>query len=349
MVQIRLSLIVSCYNIENYIGLCLDSLLKQDISYDQYEIICINDCSTDNTRKIIQSYINLYKNLKVIDHEQNRKLGATRNTGRFAAKGEYIWFIDGDDTIQTNVLKKILSICEREQLDELFFNHDRINESNIFIEKDTTFTTTTVCSGLDYVHKYFPNQLSRLSIVWNHVYRTEYLKINDFRSPEINMGEDGPFAWRTLLNAKRVMSISDSCYVYRCNDFSMTTVFKNKPSNVKMFEKCFASQKETALLYRDFWSRDSLIAEDLKNNIKWAVNSFRPILLDIYTLDEANFFYYYCKAHSETVVPLIEYLNKGNLGYVKSLNTRYLDFFTWRTKEKLKLKIKNIIYKNDNS
>ena len=84
-----ISIIVPVYNVERFLVQCLTSCVEQ--TYTNIEIICINDCSTDNTRKIIQSYINLYKNLKVIDHEQNRKLGATRNTGRFAAKGECIY------------------------------------------------------------------------------------------------------------------------------------------------------------------------------------------------------------------------------------------------------------------
>ena len=98
--MIRLSFILPFYGVENYIGSCLDSIYRQDIPEDQYEVICINDCSPDNSEQIVMQYAKKHTNLKLIKHEVNKKLGAARNTGLKAALGKYVWFIDTDEFLQ---------------------------------------------------------------------------------------------------------------------------------------------------------------------------------------------------------------------------------------------------------
>lgn len=343
MNQLRISFIVSCYNIEKYISECLDSLLRQDLAHFEYEIICVDDCSTDATLSILKEYEQKYNNIIIERHKVNKKLGATRNSGRHIAKGKYVWFVDGDDMVKPNVLKKLLFICENHDLDELLFNHDRVTKDLFFIDEDTTFMQSEICTGLKYVHRYFPNQLSKLSIVWNHIYKNEFLRVNNFCSPEINMGEDGPFAWQTLLNAEKVMSISDSCYLYRCNDFSMTAEFKNKPSVVKLFEKSFASQKEVAILLREFEGRDSVVASDLSNIISWGVNSFRSIILEEYNAQDAKEFYFYTRSRSDVFEYLSQFLTMNNIGFANSLRKTYVNFYLWRVAEILRNKIKKYI------
>ena len=107
---IRMSFILPFYGVERYIGKCLDSIYHQDIPEDQYEVICINDCSPDNSEQIVLQYAQEHTNLKLIKHDVNKKLGAARNTGLRAAQGNYVWFIDTDDfyevrEVQKNLLK----------------------------------------------------------------------------------------------------------------------------------------------------------------------------------------------------------------------------------------------------
>lgn len=327
----RISIVVSCYNIERYIARCLDSLLEQDISHDEYEIICVNDCSTDTTRNIIVEYKNKYPNILLIDHDFNKKLGTTRNTGSNAAQGKYIWFVDGDDMIKRNVLSTILSICEKEKLDELLFNHERINQVGQFIERDATFNfESKVVSGFEYVNTYFYRSLSKLSIIWNHIHRTAFLRDNNLRSPEINMGEDGPLSWRTILYAERIKSVADCFYQYRCNDGSMTVEFQTKPTVYKLFEKSFEFGAEVIRLSNEIQLMNKDFSDELLQIAVYAVNSFTDNLLKKYTLKEKREFInlWKEKQHSANiVVPYLTNRNKriiGSIQYGLNLSLLYL-------------------------
>ena len=113
--MVRLSLILPCYNVENYIGACLDSLFRQDIPISEYEVICVNDCSTDNTKQVILDYIQKYPTIHLINHEINQTVGGARNTGLAAAQGSYVWFVDPDDMIVDNTLRELLKRAESPQ------------------------------------------------------------------------------------------------------------------------------------------------------------------------------------------------------------------------------------------
>ncbi len=115
----KLSIIVPVYNVEKYIGKCLDSLLNQNLS--EYEIIVINDGSTDGSYTIAKKYAELNSNIILLTQE-NKGLSATRNRGVDEAKGKYIYFVDSDDFIAPNVLKILLSTLEVNRLEMLAFN-----------------------------------------------------------------------------------------------------------------------------------------------------------------------------------------------------------------------------------
>ena len=103
--ELLISVIIPAYNIEKYIGRCLDSLLKQ--TYKNLEIIVVDDGSTDDTAKIIDEYTYSYDNIKVI-HKANSGVSATRNTGIDIAKGDYIGFVDGDDTVDDDMFETLI-------------------------------------------------------------------------------------------------------------------------------------------------------------------------------------------------------------------------------------------------
>lgn len=88
----KLSIIIPMYNVDQYIGKCLDSCLKQDISKDEYEIIVVDDESPDNSSSIVEEYMKNNMNIRLI-YRKNGGLSAARNTGLKEAKGEYIWFV----------------------------------------------------------------------------------------------------------------------------------------------------------------------------------------------------------------------------------------------------------------
>ena len=97
----KLSIIVPVYNVADYLPKCLDSLLVQDLSQNEYEIIVVNDGSTDNSGKIAEEYSKTYSNIILINQE-NQGLSGARNTGIQNAKGEYVQFVDSDDYLEPN-------------------------------------------------------------------------------------------------------------------------------------------------------------------------------------------------------------------------------------------------------
>ena len=101
-----LSIIIPVYNLEEYIGRCLDSCLNQTLQNNQYEIICVNDGSTDHSLEILQEYEKKYNQVKVID-KKNGGVSSARNAGIQEASGRYIWFVDGDDWIRPGSLQEI--------------------------------------------------------------------------------------------------------------------------------------------------------------------------------------------------------------------------------------------------
>ena len=134
--KIILSFIVPVYNVEEYLEECLDSLVQQDIPYDEYEIICIDDGSTDKSGEILDDYAKKYNNIIVI-HKENGGVSSARNCGIDIARGKYIWFVDADDFIRKNCLSAVKSKIEENKYDTIriwlySFNHgEKITFDNI--------------------------------------------------------------------------------------------------------------------------------------------------------------------------------------------------------------------------
>lgn len=114
------SLIIPVYNVEPYLAECLDSCINQ--TFTDIEIICINDCSPDNSDKVLNEYAKKDSRIKIINHEKNRGLGGARNTGIEAATGIYCWFIDSDDYILLNACEILNDIILQIKADIIRFN-----------------------------------------------------------------------------------------------------------------------------------------------------------------------------------------------------------------------------------
>ncbi len=125
--MIKTSVIIPVYNAEEYLEECLQSVISQ--TQREMEIIIVNDGSVDKSAEIIESYQNKYSYIKTIN-QSNQKLGAARNAGLKIAEGEYIYFLDADDYIDSQLLEKCYEVSTARQLDFLMF------DSHIFAEKE---------------------------------------------------------------------------------------------------------------------------------------------------------------------------------------------------------------------
>ena len=105
----QLSIIIPVYNLQEYIGVCLDSCINQTMKNESYEVICVNDGSTDNSLTIINEYCRKDERIKVVNQE-NYGVSAARNMGLSLAQGKYVWFVDGDDMLIQNSVEILLYI-----------------------------------------------------------------------------------------------------------------------------------------------------------------------------------------------------------------------------------------------
>lgn len=233
---LRLSIIIPFFNVERYISGCLDSVFNQDIPYSEYEVICVNDGSPDHSRDIVLEYMEKYPNLRLIEHEKNKKLGAARNTGRSIAQGDYIWNVDSDDKIVPNCLGEMLQICEENDLDVLEFVPKQFGDDGIS-ELPHPRPSQQVMKGLDYMEKIPAHEISHMATVWRKMIRRDYLDKHSIFSPEINMGEDVPYSFSVLLHAERLLVSPNSYYLYRQNPVSLTGA-KWIPKAETLYEKC---------------------------------------------------------------------------------------------------------------
>lgn len=219
--KMKVSIIVPMYNVANYLVKCLDSLLEQDLSWSDYEIILVNDGSTDNCGEIAQQYADKYTNINFISQE-NRGLSEARNAGIKQANGKYIIFVDSDDYLQPNTLGALLGQAERDNLDVLRFRYQNVKESGeTFIPHEGMKTDYNDYSSIPTDGLTFLNER-----MWVQCYacqflvRTEIVKQELF-TPNIYF-EDTDWTPRMLLRAKRVASVDSIVYNYLWREGSIT-------------------------------------------------------------------------------------------------------------------------------
>ena len=205
----KLSIVVNMYNTAKYMPKCLDSLLEQDILPSDYEIILVNDGSTDNSLSMAKEYQNKseksesFPKIKIVNQE-NKGLAAARNAGVDAAEGRYLCFVDPDDYIEKNSLSELLSIMEEKNLDILRFNYQKVDEeyNNLpDFQSEAEFDYSDgIMTGIDFLK----NRLGIACYVWPYIYRLDLIKSNNIRFIESCYFDDTPWLPRVLQKAQRV-------------------------------------------------------------------------------------------------------------------------------------------------
>lgn len=220
--MLRLSIIVPVYNVSKYLAKCLDSLICQDLKPEEYEIIVVNDGSTDNSEEISRQYEKKYSNIKVV-RQENQGLSGARNTGIKLSNGKYIQFVDSDDYLVPNVLRTLVDKMETDNLDVLRFNYQNVNENYEVYEpykehKPYVDYRDEVCDGLTFLTE-------RLGYA---CYAVQFLIYSDLLKNEGNAFKSGIYfedtEWtpRILTQAKRVTSTDLMVYNYLLRQGSIT-------------------------------------------------------------------------------------------------------------------------------
>lgn len=199
------SVVIPVYNAQEGIKQCLDSLLNQ--TFTDYEIILLNDGSTDNTLEIIKSYASKNDCIRVIDKE-NEGVAKTRNRGIHLAKGEYIVFIDNDDFVDSDYLERFYNAIDQEQLDIVLGGYKRVNQDlKTLFKQDLT-----------------QSEWSKYIIVapWARIYRTSFLIDNEIEFFDYPIGEDVIFTLSAYNLTEKIKIIDYNGYNWYFNEKSIS-------------------------------------------------------------------------------------------------------------------------------
>ncbi|WMJ23072.1 glycosyltransferase family A protein [Paludicola sp. MB14-C6] len=211
-----ITVVVPVYNTSAYLNKCLDSLLNQD--FKDYEILVINDGSTDNSLEILKEYENKFSNKISLITGENRGISAVRNTGIMKSKGEYICFIDSDDYVESTYFSDLYSAITNENAD--------VAVCDFYEWNDLENTKTTRIAG-EFTNCKLQDKPSLLfeinSSPWNKLYRKNMLLENKIEFPLNLKYEDAYFVLLALLKSNRIVKVNKPLVDYRVRENSETT------------------------------------------------------------------------------------------------------------------------------
>lgn len=283
-----ISIIVPVYNVEAYLPQCLDSLVNQ--TYQNIEIVCVNDGSTDKSLSILEQYATKDGRVKIIS-QANQGLSGARNTGIKSARGEWMMFVDSDDWIESECCQRVLDLSQG--VDLVFFSYIREFKSSsapktIFGSMDITFgkheclilfERLIAPKGKELRH---PDKIDSLSTAWGKLYRTDIIKEQqlEFTSTSEIGTEDLLFNVEYFIHVQRAVYLHNSLYHYRKATLAtLSSLYKDELDKkwLRLFEriKDIITPLNHSELLEALCRRKALSLLGLGLNISFSRESFR--------------------------------------------------------------------------
>lgn len=222
----KISFIIPVYNAEKYIKNCIISIKNQNIPNDEFEIITIDDGSSDKSTDIIQDLQNEIPSL-ILLKQKNKGASVARNRGVQVAKGTFIQFVDADDSLVPYSVSKLLLIAINENLDILCFDFESKTTQNgieqYYSKSDFAKNTPEIYSGIEYLitNNFFCSPCMAM-------YNLHFFSENHLSFREGVMCEDVDFAPISIYKAKRIKYCNEKVYIYNKTENSVTTNYQIK-------------------------------------------------------------------------------------------------------------------------
>lgn len=249
--MIKISLILPIYNVEKYLSRCIFSCLQQDIPESDYEIIAVIDGCTDGSLSIVKKIAKEHSNIVIIE-KKNGGVSDARNFGINASRGKYIWCIDPDDYIETNILNTICNKMDSGQLDTLLIRYRNIDEYDKvlpYYDIPIRSNNTTIINGFEFMEKVMATYL----MAWTFIYRKDFLIDNDlWYKKGMICCEDNEFAYRSLPKIKRIQLFDNVCYNYLQRSDSICKILSLKKY------KDICTNIRTANEIQEFYNKENL-------------------------------------------------------------------------------------------
>lgn len=247
----KISVIIPCYNVEKYLPKCLDELIKQ--TYQDFEVICIDDVSTDSTPDILKKYASNDSRIIVLRQDSNQGVSAARNLGIKHATGEYILFCDSDDYYEKNALERFVTVIEKSSADAVCSKLNVIYHAHEEMKPSDLNYYSLRQLGL---HKPSTKILQKLDLSTNDkMFRRSIIEQNDISFPVGLHFEDAYFAIACLSLCKNIYFLNECLYNYvRHDNSTMSDTWSNKLSDDYAIEHLYIAFK----LY-DFFSEHGIL------------------------------------------------------------------------------------------
>lgn len=263
--MLKLSVIMPIYNVVEHLERSLESILKQN--YSNYEIILVNDGSTDNSGEICEDYRSMHSHIKII-HQKNQGSGVARNAGMDIAKGKYLYFCDPDDYLNKCFFEAIDKYTKNEP-EIIIFSYWDVYEGKYglkqkeLVEIESDYLMSKIEFQENFADLFSKNMLYTL---WNKVYNKEFLTDHQIRFSDAAMGQDTRFNLEVYPYVSKVQLVKEPYYNYvKGRSDSSTTKHRENRTDLQL---------EEVKLLEDALKKLDQKEDDLIKNIK------RNILLE---------------------------------------------------------------------
>ena len=283
------TVIIPVYNVEMYLPLCINSILKQ--TYQNLEIILIDDGSTDDSPGICDTYALKDNRIKVI-HQQNQGAAVARNTGLENATGEYIVFVDSDDFINEKMIEKLYIALKQTDSDLSICNFKYTSENGKEIALKETDIKNEVLYTEEIIDKLFQNNNCGYIVIWNKMYKKDLWK--QIRYPVGVIYEDEAVIHHIFSKCKKVATISDELYYYRQVSGSIMHSERNEKNLDKylaladrlMFFKNTVNKENIRKLAYQYWYHylDDYYYFSKRNRNSARLKQMKKTLLSVYPI-----------------------------------------------------------------
>lgn len=263
MNNIDLSIIVPVYNVENYLRRCLDSILLQPSSIT-YEILLIDDGSSDKSGAICDEYQSNFPNV-FVSHIENNGVAEARNLGISLSEGNYLYFMDPDDFLSDNFFDKISSNL-KQKWDVLCFGYNEIKENrNTVLSCRPHFYTHCGLLGKNEFRNEFIElfKTDMMYNVWSRIYNKTFILKHDIRFPNKQIGEDTLFNFQVYRHLNTILFIDSTLYNYNAGrSGSALTSFHPRRIEIQLDEL-----QELQKLLKQFQIEDETLIQEIKTKI----------------------------------------------------------------------------------
>jgi glycosyltransferase involved in cell wall biosynthesis len=320
-----ISIIIPVYNSADYLEQAINSILNQ--SFDSFELILVNDASTDSSGDICENYKQLDKRVKVVHFEKNKGLCAARNKGIDMAKGQYMTFCDDDDIYESNLLEDNYKLAVKHDADMVKFGRSLIDidkNGNLLRKLDSNIPTLKIYEGQGVIENFFQvKSLNVLINVWNGLYKTKTIRENKIRFDEtMKFGsEDADFSLNLYLHTQTLVINPGVYYVHYRRSMDSTSR-KYNINKVQSMIKTLETEKKV-------WDK-------LENNMPNRVEIIRSINNSIINIIFVQLFHDDCNLSKKEKRDLIaSFKENKNIIYENINNKIVLELFKINVKQGL--------------